>query len=308
MKNKSKNIRKKTRKRTRKKIRRKPKGMLQMIHSNKTSFLIFSVALSLLIIIGSTYAWVTYSDKRINRMENKNEKLQASIKEEFTEKLDFAPGEKTTKKVSVENEGEFKALVRLSLYEFLATFELDMADGENQANSKLKETPKTELSSEVKYATFEDQSTWDAKNYVAINNETYVQMKNVEKSDTKDIGTAYQYDGNNQSGKLAYLTIGFNNNNIYDVNRRPPIGTIDYWYYSDGYFYYSEVLKQSETTTNLMEEVGLAENIPNMYKGAFYQLVPVMEAHDITNTLKDDWSISSSQDEYLKTMYDDKLH
>lgn len=276
------------------------KKLLKIINQNKPFLALFSVFLSVLLIVGSTYSWITYSDEQINRNKPNDKKFSAVIDEVFTPNLQWSPGAKTEKSLSVKNDGQMPAIVRVSLYEFLAQFELDMTDGVGNGSQKIVKT------SSGADTIMENVGTWTKGSTYKIASEKYYVVSEVFKSDKTDSNTAYIYKGTRTVEALNYLTIQFNVNEIYDDTNKPAPGIKNYWYYSDGYFYYSEVLESKDQTKKLIQSVTLDKALPNKYRGSLYQLIPVMDAHDVTKSLFENWEIASGS--YMETMYHDKVH
>ncbi|MBO1308558.1 hypothetical protein JZO70_20455, partial [Enterococcus sp. 669A] len=110
----------------------KRRHLLQVFLKSKLLFACFSVVLSLLLVVGSTYAWITSADERINQSEANRRKLSARIDEEYSRVFGWAPGTTQTKKVRVKNDGETPALVRLKLEETFVSFEVDTTDNHRQ--------------------------------------------------------------------------------------------------------------------------------------------------------------------------------
>ncbi|EOL47709.1 BsaA family SipW-dependent biofilm matrix protein [Enterococcus caccae] len=276
------------------------KKLLKIINQNKPFLAVFSLFLSLLLVVGSTYSWITYSDEKINTSKSNAKKLSAIIEETFTPNLQWVPGKTTTNELSVKNNGQIPAIVRISLYEFFAQFELDMTDSAGNGSRKIVNH------SSGSDMQVEDVSTWAKKNTYKVASGKYFTASEVYKGDISNPNTAYVYKGNRRVDSLSYLTIQFNDKDIYDEKNKPISGRKNYWYYSDGYFYYSEVLQPKEKTKQLVQSVVLEKNIPNQYKGSLYQLIPVMDAHDSTTSLLKDWKITSNS--YVETMYRGKVH
>lgn len=276
------------------------KKLLKIINQNKSFLAVFSLFLSLLLVVGSTYSWITYSDEKINQNESHSKKLSAVIDEVFTPNLQWAQGKTTEKKLLVKNDGQMPALVRISLYEFFTQFTLDMTDGVGNGNQKIVSK------SSGSDMTMEDTATWKKGNTYKIASEKYYVASEVYKGDKTNPNTAYVYKKSRSFEGLKYLRIQFNDADIYDENEQPLPGAQNYWYYSDGYFYYSEVLQPQEKTKQLVQSITLASALPNKYKGSLYQLIPVMDAHDVTKSLMKNWKISS--DSYVEAMYLEKVN
>lgn len=274
--------------------------LLKVINQNKPFLAVFSLFLSLLLIVGSTYSWITYSDEKINPSKPNAKKLSATIDEAFIPNLQWMPGKVTANELSVENNGQMPAIVRISLYEFFAQFELDTADG--IGNGKRKVVNRSS-GADIQ---IENAATWAKGNTYKVASGKYYTISDIYKGDKTNPKTAYSYKGNRTVDGLKYVTIQFNDKDIYDIKNKPASGIKNYWYFSDGYFYYSEVLKPKEKTKQLIRSVVLEKNVPNKYKGSLYQLIPVMEAHDITKSLLGDWKVTSNS--YVETMYRGKVH
>ncbi|MBO1307838.1 hypothetical protein JZO70_16810 [Enterococcus sp. 669A] len=279
----------------------KGKKLLYVFYRSKISFALLSLLLSLLLVIGSTYAWYTDSDERINRMVGAEDKLAAEIKEDFNQVSGWAPGTTREKKVRVTNTGKTPAIVRLSFTEAFVGFEVDKTDNhrDNAAlvngngNLKLHEfDEQTEKLIDVK-----DLSTWQIGNvYSTGDNTHYI-------ANAREPEQSYEYNGN-RAILLEAFKLNFKTAKVFD-KPADTTGQTDYWYYEDGYFYYSEILEPNESTIDLLESVTLTPKYANQYEGALYKLVPQMDAHDITKVLIHDWSIETTSHVY--TMYQDKL-
>ncbi|OTN88204.1 hypothetical protein A5819_000656 [Enterococcus sp. 7E2_DIV0204] len=276
------------------------KKILKIINQNKPLLAIFSVFLSSLLVVGSTYAWITYSDEKINLSQPNTKKLSAEIDEVFTPNLQWIPGKATEKKLLVNNNGQTPAIIRLSLYEYFAQFELDMTDGGGNGS------PKIAANSSGTDIKIEAVSSWQKGRTYKIGPSKYYTASEVHKGNTKNPKTAYVYKGERIVEGLNYVTIQFNDREIYDEQNKPASGIKNYWYYSDGYFYYSEVLQPKEKTKQLIQSVTLDKGLPNKYKSSLYQLIPVMDAHDVTKSLLMDWKITTNS--YVEKMYRGKVH
>lgn len=273
------------------------KNILKIINQNKLWFATFSIIFSILIVIGSTYSWITYSDEKINQVKTNQKHLSASINETFKPNLAWNGGETTEKILKIKNNGQIPAIVRVSLFESIAKFVIDM-DG-STGNASIK-TVSTSSGNDM---TLDDIKTWKKGSTYKVSNSKYYIAESVMLSDTKKIETATEYMGE-RNDILKYLTIQFNDKKIYDkqTNKLEK----NYWYFDNGYFYFSEILQPSEETEPLIQSVTIDGTLPNMYKGSFYQLIPAMDAHDSSKYLLEDWGIVSNKE--VKKMYEDKLH
>lgn len=270
--------------------------LLKSIHRSKPTVALFTLFLSVLLVVGSTYSWITSQDQRVNRAKSNDRELSARIDETFKREMSWVPGKEVEKKLRVENDGETPAIVRLSLYEFLLTFENDLEDQVGNGGLKWGTTPSA---TQVKP---DDYSTWAVGNTYGSGTK-HLTVASAIVNDRTDPNDAIVYQGT-RTAPLDLLTIAFNDTKIF-TGSLPPAGTNHYWFYQDGYFYYSEVLQPQDKTVELINSVTLDRLTPNAYKGSLYHLVPVMDAHDITKSLIGDWQVTGTN---VETMYTGKLH
>ena len=282
----------------------KRRHLFRVFLKSKALFAGFSIVLSLLLVLGSTYAWITSADERVNRAAANQRKLSARIVEDFQPVFHWAPGTTQTKAVRVKNDGETPVIVRLSLKEFLVAFEVDTTDNHVEdilhGNANLKVYDMTSLPEENKLIA-EKTDTWVVGNIYTASADDHYKATQVWSDQVYGYGATH-------SLPLSAFQLNFQAK-VYDTPAEAA-GQTDYWYYHDGYFYYSEVLKPKdtqpgETTINLLESVTLDAGYTNHYKGALYKLVPEMDAHDITESILDDWGIAGSQ---VEEMYKEQLY
>lgn len=270
----------------------KGKRIIWVIKQNKPLWAVFSLLISLILVVGSTYSWVTYSDDRINSTKANTRQLSAIIEEDFKPNLIWSPGSTTKKVVTVKNNGKVPAIVRVSLFEIFARFEIDVTDniipgsGLRNGNGSLKRynsSSGTDLNKN-------DLTTWQVDNTLKIADGNYYKVVEAIVNFPDNIENSYNYQGE-RGPSLSNLTINFNASKIY--TEAPPSGTTNYWLYENGYFFYSEVLEPDEETVNLIESLSLNAALANRYKGVLYQLIPQMDAHDRTTSLLSDWQLNT---------------
>nr|WP_242704677.1 BsaA family SipW-dependent biofilm matrix protein [Enterococcus sp. 665A] len=285
--------------------------MFQTFVRSKGLFACFSLVLSLLLVVGSTYAWITSADERVNRTDANQRKLSAMVEEDFTQVFHWSPGTSKKKEIRVTNNGEVPAIVRLSLHEFFVSFETNVADNhrENSAveegNGNLVVYPATSVqpNNTIKV---KDTDTWKINNYYSVSANKYYKGNQVICNSLDDHSLAYVYNDTGRTMPLKAMELNFQTTKLFDQAKKPIAGDADYWYYEKGYFYYSEILQPNESTEDLLESVTLNPTYANQYKGALYKLVPLMDAHDITKSLISDWGITST--DFAYDMYQTKLH
>lgn len=246
-----------------------------------------------------TFAWFTSSDYRANAFEGTH--LVAEIDETFTSKTKWEPGEETTKEVRVRNTGDSPAIVRVSLYEFLLTFQIDYTDQTGNANLK---TVTQSLSPEVDST---NTDTWEpsatAKGTYKSGSIYYV-ANQAWVSDPKNQTGMYEYEGAaQQEAPFKYIALNFTEQLNTTVD---PNASTDYWLYDSGYFYYSRILQPGEITEDLLKSVTLSDTIPNQYKGALYKLKVYMDAHDVTSPVLSAWNLSKGSPAY--TLIENQLN
>ncbi|MEO1769005.1 BsaA family SipW-dependent biofilm matrix protein [Candidatus Enterococcus ferrettii] len=289
----------------------KRKHLFQTFVRSKGLFACFSLVLSLLLVVGSTYAWITSADERVNRTDANQRKLSAMVEEDFTQVFHWSPGTSKKKEIRVTNNGEVPAIVRLSLHEFFVSFETNVADNhrENSAveegNGNLVVYPATSVqpNNTIKV---KDTDTWKINNYYSVSANKYYKGNQVICNSLDDHSLAYVYNDTGRTMPLKAMELNFQTTKLFDQAKKPIAGDADYWYYEKGYFYYSEILQPNESTEDLLESVTLNPTYANQYKGALYKLVPLMDAHDITKSLISDWGITST--DFAYDMYQTKLH
>lgn len=289
-------------------LREKGRHLFQTFVKSKGLFALFSIVLSLLLVIGSTYAWITSNDQRINRAAENTRKLSAKIDEDFQQVYHWSPGTTKKKELRVTNDGEVPAFVRVSLHEFFLQFETDVTDNqrdstETKGNANL--IPYANLDASANYVQVKDTATWQVGSYYEVSASTYYKVAQAIVNPLDDHTKAYQYQDTNRTNPLKAIVLNFTTGKIFDEDTPPASSDSDYWYFEKGYFYYSELLQPNEQTSNLLESVTLSAAYTNQYKGALYKLIPQMDARDISKGLFTDWDIDSS--DYVYSLYQDQL-
>ena len=288
----------------------KRRHLMKVFLKSKLLFACFSIVLSLLLIIGSTYAWITSADERVNRADANKRELSARIDEEFDRVFHWAPGTTQTKAVRVKNDGETPAIVRLSFKEFFVGFEVDTTDNHRlddtivngNANLTIHEfDEQSETLIDVK-----DTSTWTVGNVYAVDGTDHY----IANASVRDHSFVYK---GARTAPLSAFQLNFQTAKVFD-DLDDTVDEENYWFYHDGYFYYSEVLQSEDDpatphtenlTTDLLESITLDASYANQYKGALYKLVPEMDAHDITESILSDWGIENSP---VEEMYRNHLY
>lgn len=268
--------------------------LLKKIRSNlfpHKIFLFFVVfGVSLVTLIG-TFSWFTSSDKNVNAFEGTY--LVAQIEETFMPKKDWNPGEQVTKEVRIVNTGDTPAIIRVSLYEFLLNFQLDMTD--QTGNGNLKKVQQAVSP----YVDDKNTDTWAkaAQAQGTYNQGTsYYVANNAWVSDPDKKTGMYEYNGKrNDSEPYKYIKLNFTDQIKINVDSDKKE---DYWLYENGYFYYSRPLQPGESSIDLLKSVTLSQSIPNSYKGALYKLKVYMDAHDTTAPVLDTWSLTKESPAY----------
>ncbi|MBP1046468.1 hypothetical protein I6N96_09240 [Enterococcus sp. BWM-S5] len=254
------------------------------LNSNKLPILLLVFFFSSLMVLGSTYAWFTSEAEKENNFIGT--RLAAEIDEDFEANYQWQPGLTTQKVVRVKNTGNVPALIRVAFYEYLLLFEIDVTDQTGNGNLKLASgeimpsvdskkvetwAPAAQAGGTYKY----DEKFYIAKEAVVPDRSTGTEMFKFQ-------------DVNRESSLFKWFELNMPNH-IYTTT--PPAGTTDYWLYSDGYFYYSELVDPGQSTAPVLNSILLNASAPNKYKGALYQFNPVMDAHDATEVILDTWGL-----------------
>ncbi len=277
--------------------REKLRHLLRVFYKSKSSFAFFSLLLSLLLVTGSTYAWITSNDERVNRTEANKKQLSAKIDGNLEMVQHFAPGTTQSKEIRVINNGEVPTIVRLSLTESFISFEIEVKDNHGSGNGNGDLTIYgTPVLPAIQVG---DTSTWNVGKTYELSADKHYKANHV----LKDLPYVYQ---GTRPEPMPAIQLNFTNGKVFDHTNQPSGTDTAYWYYEKGFFYYSEVLKPGDSSTNLMNNVTLDSTYLNQYKGAFYKLVPAMDAHDITNELMTDWGIQPT--DFAYGMYQDQLY
>ncbi|MFD2308246.1 BsaA family SipW-dependent biofilm matrix protein [Enterococcus termitis] len=251
---------------------------------------------SSLMVLGSTYAWFVSEDEETNHFVGA--RLAAEIVEEFEPNFEWQSGATVKKVVQVKNTGNVPAFVRISLYEYLLMFKIDVSDQTGNGNLAVapnavqpvvdRENPAGWSSAAQSGGTY----FYDGRYYIAKNT--------VVPSSQADM---YKFkDSQRDQTDLGWFQLNFPLS-VYDY--LPAKGTKNFWLYQEGYFYYSELLQPNELTDPVISSVSLNQSAPNKVKGALYKLEPVMDAHDATQMLLSNWAIDPSSSAY--NLYRDKL-
>ena len=290
-------------------LKEKCRHLFLVFLKSKGLFALFSIILSLLLVIGSTYAWITSNDQRINRAAENTRKLSARIDEDFQQVYHWAPGTSKKKELKVTNDGEVPAFVRLSLHEFFLQFETDVTDDQRENSTEINGNANLitykNLDASANYVKVKDTATWKVGNYYEVSASSYYKVNQAIVNPLADHSKAYHYKDASRTDPLKAIGINFNLGKVFDANDAPSGSDSNYWYYEKGYFYYSEILQPNEQTTNLMDSVTLDSAYTNQYKGALYKLVPQMEARDKSKGIFTEWDIDES--DFVYTLYQSQL-
>ncbi|MEO1769999.1 hypothetical protein [Candidatus Enterococcus ferrettii] len=287
----------------------KRRHLFRVFLKSKALFACFSIVLSFLLIVGSTYAWITSADQRLNRTETNRRKLSARIDEDFNQVFHLAPGTTQTKAVRVKNDGETPAIVRLSFKEFFVGFEVDTNDNHrldaNLLNGNANLTLHELDEQNDTLIDIKDTSTWAVGNVYSVDGTNHYIANNNVQNHTYDLNEV-------RTEPLSAFQLNFQTAKVFD-DPDDTVGEENYWFYHEGFFYYSEVLQSNDDpltpqtenlTVDLLESITLDASYANQYKGALYKLVPEMDAHDITESILTDWGIAGSP---VEDIYKDHL-
>ena len=93
---------------------------MKTIRKRKTFVLVGALALALVMVLASTFAWFSAQDSVINRFATNGGLSDVAIKETFVPEPDWEPGETITKDVAVINTGDTPAIARIHFTELMS--------------------------------------------------------------------------------------------------------------------------------------------------------------------------------------------
>lgn len=263
------------------------------LRENKRFFGLFTGLFVLIIIIGATLAWSSYSEWVDNHFQANPEDITVKITEKFEQNSVLSFENKVEKSVKVKNMSDRKAIIRVKFDESLLPFELNMIDGEGKGNANLKMVEKgTEKTIDKN-----NLDTWIKGNLFNSglkNEETelyYVATDTILKN------ISYTGEANRGNSTRPFELSFFKwtyNSSLYDV---PQLSVSKpYWVFDGQYFYYSKVVKGGETTDiDLLQSVTLSDvSIPNKYKNALYNIGIQAEGIEASKEGLETWTVDPS--------------
>ncbi|MBO0428411.1 hypothetical protein JZO82_04485 [Vagococcus fluvialis] len=254
---------------------------IKLLREDKKFFALFGALLSLVLIIGSTFAWSSYSSWVDNHMQSETGMLDVRVSETFEQDSVLLPDTIIQKEVNVRNNSDKLAVIRVKLIESTTLFELNKQTG--ALLTKEKEAADKEVDRE-------DTKTWEKGNLYKDNlsGDKYYVLKDIVKDKVFDFSGTTQRDEH-----LKKFNLGFSNAIKLTTD---PNATDPYWVYEDGYFYYSKVLKKNETTAvDLLQTMSLlAKDQKNNMKNELYNLDITAYGVIANNESLKEWNVSSA--------------
>lgn len=219
----------------------------------KKWFFLFTILYALVIVIGSTYAWVTMADERINRVATTRLEIEVEGNQAATV---ISPNTIAEKDIAIRNISTSAGFIRVSLEEVLLTFEMDTDDRTGNGNVAAYSSSVTP---EIEWT---DTSTWNVGKTFKKPNSVYF------KGDTKELNVFdFSAQATGRGNLLRYIELTFPNTHLTIQS-----GVTGYWLYENGYFYFSEIVKPNEVTTILVKQIQATQDMPNLLKHSFYGL------------------------------------
>lgn len=222
----------------------------------------FVLLYSVLLVIGSTYAWVTMADQRVNRLETKRLEIHLSGQQQ-TEIV--TPSLAVTKEIAVRNDGTSQAIVRVSLSEVLFSFEVDEED--QIGNGNLREG----ATATAHPIDLTDSSTWVVGE--SFKKETAVFLTGRERTDNQSIDWPLS-----SRPKPLQTSLELMMSKVMDQLPGQVEVSTPFWLYYNGHYYYSKPLKPGEWTVPLVESLQSTVDLENNQKGSLYELTAKGEA------------------------------
>ncbi len=227
--------------------------------------LVCSAVVGLIVILGGTFAWVTLADTRINRMDTS--RLEVTLEGNQNVSI-LTPVYESSKQLTVRNDSGTNALIRVSLSEVLLQFKVFEGDVTQEGTGELQEvTPTTSVVNLSNSQTWQEGATY-----------TNEQGQTVEATQrTENEQVEWPMTLSNRLGPLNDSTVVNYGSQLTGDFPVPTSFVRSFWFYSEGYFYYSELLRPGKVTPVLVESVQVAPKAPNVVKGSLYDLIGEVE-------------------------------
>lgn len=286
---------KRTKKRTKKQTKKRiPKGL--RLSQNKRYYGLFTIVVTFLLIISSTFAWVSWYEWKTNHLQGDPKVKTPQVKVEGVLGAQMLTHQgKITRDIKITNTGQVPVFIRVSLAETLVTFEVDTTD--QTGNGHLKEygaipAGGTELQSDV-------LSTWAVGNYLKPANKTNY-WKSVARDD-------YSYKKGEGSRPTALLPIAW----YFGAVDPSPLPASGYWMYQEvngvGYYYYSDIVEVGDQTTELVTDTELTAGAPNTLKGGLHQLEVSATGGEAMSGIYAEWGIPETSGHIIYDRYNELL-
>lgn len=247
-----------------------------------------SVLFALVMVLGSTYAWVTLADYRVNRMSSGT----LTVLLEGRQEMDvLTPVYEAEKKLAVRNDSTTNAVVRVSLAEVLLNFEVDLADKTGNAHLKKLTTATPQV---IDVA---DSRTWQVGRTYQVSAGQFLIG-----SERTNFSRVYLADSTHPRPEKLETGVKLQFSNRLTTTYPAPAPLVrNYWLYYDGYFYYSEILRAGKTSPILVDGVSIFPQAANELKGSFYEVTGEVEAYPASKkaiTEVSGWGLSQASPVY----------
>ena len=238
---------------------------------SKSSILSLALIYVFIMVVGSTFSWLSAGDALLNPFETGRHATR--ISEIFKGAEELYPSQEVQKVVQVRNTGTSAALVRVSLSAYLTGFEHDLGRG-GSGGIKVYDTPATALDRRF-------PATWMTGQSRQIGPGAY------HYAHAPATASRFGLDVANRTDDLRYFGIVFDVHVYNATTISSKASTIDeYWYFENGWFYYSKALVGENTLTKpLISAVRMNEVVPYSVQGNLFalmvehqSLVPVADA------------------------------
>lgn len=259
------------------------KAIKQVLRENKPMFAAFGTGFVLVLVIGSTFAWSSFSSWVKNHMQSEVGTLEVKIIEDYEQDSVFDKGKTIKKKVDVKNISKYPAIVRVQFLESTAVFAIDGQTGMLQ-----KKGNDGTVADKVKTETWKKGSIYPSE----LEKDKYYVIADAE--------TGYQYkfqEGNSRPKLLKPYVLNFTT----ALKTQPEATAAPYWIYEDGFFYYSKVLEgDQQSEINVLDSVTVAKNdLVNPAKNTLYKIDVAAYGVRANEGSLNKWTVSQS----IKDMY-----
>lgn len=205
----------------------------------------------------------------------------------------YADAKGESNSIAIESEAEYAQLFRVSFQEYYLALKRDAKTNNLETvNRGSKVSIDMEKPETWKQAVAKEQ-TLDKEGRIYLPQKVYeaggaaVLEKGLTESDPQE---------SDQVDPLAYIEIQFSNR-LFEAGDAPQ-DKEPYWFYEDGYCYYSEPVAGGETTLALLSKTIILKDLPEDLRGGVYRVSVQVEASEVSAEVLKEWSLDEKSAVY----------